>query len=97
MEVDYECSNRVHTNYRLQADNQNTEATRDFEFVSNKFNAYGIGTEIIRKLLPKINNLSARVSHISFPVTYVLRAKKELSIDRSLCEVRAEAEERIDH
>ena len=35
-------------------------------------------------------NLSARVIHASFRVTYVLRAKKELSIYRSLCEVRTE-------
>lgn len=67
------------------------------EFISNKFNAYEICIEMIRIFLPKINNFSARVRQASFPVTYVLRAKKELSIDRSLCVVRAEAEERIDH
>jgi hypothetical protein len=69
----------------------------DLGFISNKFNAYEICIGIIRILLLKINNLCARVSHSSFPVTYVLRAKKELSIDRSLCEVRAEDEERIYH
>lgn len=52
---------------------------------------------MIRIILPKVNNLSARVSHASFPVRYVLRTKKELSIARSLCEVRAEDEERIHH
>ena len=76
---------------------QKKHQKRDLEFISNKFNAYEICIEMIRILLPKINNLYARVSHASFPVTYVLRAKKELSIDLSFCEVRAEAEERIYH
>jgi len=52
---------------------------------------------MIRIILPKVNNLSARVSHASFPVTYVLRAEKKLSIVNSLCAVRAEDEERIRH
>jgi len=73
------------------------KATWDLELTSNKFNAYEICIEKVRIFLPKFNNLCARVIHALLPVTYVLRAKKQLSIDRSLCEVRADAEERIDH